>query len=368
MYLTAQRVRTRTGEEGVNTFLFLHRGEVIPGMSWTAPDVKLIADQHPGRVVVQRREQDSVGNDVLSYLDVVAEDSHGIPLLKAALSATSFEPARGAVWSVGPVSFRFFRANANSRDDATEFQVLRDHALFLLLTPGAVARSAPEPGPLQIIAADQEGLGVIYHLEQEAQRRLRQLRPEYIPASLRVAYEDRDSIVSLWGEEEFHRQIALALTGLSERDLAKFGGVTVTDLYHQLSPQILARSEALGGQETGDWFGPEDWDVRTADEPIPTGWPTGALLRAGDLALDLVYIERAWYPLSEAAVPAYLHSAGLKRGETWRFVTRSQPRAVYRVSLGPSIARRQVAAVYGDDAAARAHPDHPTLQLRVVRE
>lgn len=367
MYLTAQRVRTRTGAEGVNTFLFLHRGERIPGMSWTTPDVKRIADQHPGRVVVQRREQDSVGNAVLSYLDVVAEDSHGIPLLKAALSATRFEPARGPVWSVGPVSFRFFRANANSRDDATEFQVLRDHALLLLLTPGAMARSAPEPGPLQIIAADQEGLGVIYRLDQEAQQQLRQYQPEYVPASLRIAYEDRDSIVSLWGEEEFHRQIALAL-GLSERALAKFGGVTITDRHHQLSPQILARREALDGQETGDWFGPGEWNVHTADEPIPTGWPTGALLRAGDLALDLVYIERAWYPLSEAAIPAYLHSAGLKRGETWRFVTRSQPRAVYRVRLGPSITRQQVAAVYGDDAAARTRPDHPTLQLRVIRE
>lgn len=55
------------------------------------------------------------------------------------------------------------------------------------------------------------------------------------------------------------------------------------------------------------------------------GWPTGALLRSGELALVLVYIETAWFPLSEAAIDTYLHTTGLAAGETWRFVTRSQP-------------------------------------------
>ncbi len=362
MYLTAQRVRTRSGEEGINTFLFAHRDRSVPGMSWEAPDVALVAEQHPGAVIVQRLEQEAGGNDVLSYLDVVADDALGLTRLRAALSATSHDPGRGATWSLGPVSFRFLMANANPRDERAELQSLREHALLLLRIRGGGTPSVTGNEPLQIMAEDEAGLGVVYRLDPESERRLRGLRPGYISATVNIAYEDRSLLASLWGSDEYHQQIALALTGLSDHELARLGGVRVTDLHRQLSPEMIARSEELDGQVTGDWFGPEE-----ELEPR-TGWPTGALLRSGDLALDLVYIERAWFPLSEAGIHTYRHAAGLAAGETWRLRTRSQPPAVYRVSLGPSITRQQVAAAYGDDAAARARPDHRTVQLRLVQE
>src|SRR5262249_15542522 len=154
--------------------------------------------------------------------------------------------------------------------------------------------------------------------------------------------------------------IALAITGLPEHELVRLGGVSVTDLHHQLGPEVIARTEELEGQISGDWFGPGEQVIAR------TGWPTGALLRSEDLALDMTYIERAWYPLSEAAIQTYTHIDGMKRGETWRFVTRSKPATVYRVNLGPSISRQQVAVAYSDDAAARARPDRPTVQLRII--
>jgi hypothetical protein len=362
MYLTAQRVRTREGAEGINTFLFMHRNQLVPGMSWEAPDVALVAEQHPGAVIVQRLELEAGGNDVLSYLDVVADDAFGLTRLRAALSATSFEPGRGATWSLGPVAFRFFMANANPRDERAELQALREHALLLLRVRGGGAPSVTAHEPLQIVAEDEAGLGVVYRLDPGSERRLRELRPGSISATLNIAYEDRSLLASLWGSDEYHQQIALALTGLSDHELARLGGVRVIDLHRQLSPAVIARSEELDGQVTGDWFGPEE------EPEALTGWPTGALLRSGELALDLVYIEQAWFPLSEAGIHTCRHAAGLAAGETWRFRTRSQPATVYRVSLGPSIARRQVAAVYGDDAAARARPDHRTVQLRLVQE
>lgn len=362
MYLTAQRVRTRSGEEGINTFLFLHRNELVPGMSWAMPDVALVAEHHPGTAIVQRLEQESGGNDVLSYLDVVAEDSLGLARLRAALGAIDFDLERGTTWSDGPVAFRFLQASADARDARDEFQMLREHALLLLRVRGAGAQPETNSEPLRIVAQDDEGLGVVYRLGVEAQRRLLGFRPRYIPANLRVAYEDHNALVSLWGKEEYHWQIALAITGLSEQELAKLGGVAVTDLHHQLSPDMIARSEELEGQTSGDWFGP-------GEQVTPrTGWPTGALLRSKDLALDLVYIEQAWFPLSEAAIDTYVHTAGLAEGQTWRFVTRSQPPTVYRVSLGPALTRQEVAATYGDDAAARARSDYRTIQLRVVQE
>jgi hypothetical protein len=362
MYLTAQRVRSRNGDEGINSCLFLHGSTPVPGISWEAPDVSLVAEQHPGTVVVQRIELDSGGNDVLSFLDVVAEDALGIDRLRAAISATELDPARGTTWSVGPVSLRFFRSDASARDDLIEFRSLRDHALMLLRGKEANVRRAVDSRPLEILAEDQEELGVIYRLDQNGQQRLRHLQSNYIPANLRVAYEDRHTMVSLWGDHEYHRHVALAITGLTDDELQQLGGATVRDLHHQLSPDVIARTEELDGQTAGDWFGP--------DEAIThrTGWPTGAVLCSGDLALDLVYIEHAWFPMSEAARSTYLHTAGLLAGRPWRFVTRAPAATVYRVGFGPSLTRRQVAATYGADAAERCRPDYPAVQLRLLQE
>jgi hypothetical protein len=233
MYLTAQRVRAQDGKDGVNSYLFLHGDEEVPGMSWSTPDVALVADQHPGALVVQRIEQDLGGNEVLSFLDVVARDSVGVEQFRAALSSTAFDPTRGMIWSAGPLSFRFFCSAANHRDPAIEYQELHDHALLLVRTKGATALQDANISPLQIVADDDEGVGVAYRLDEEGRRRLSQFRNQDHYARVRVAYEDRQTLVSLWGADEYHRQIALAVTGLTEGELAQLGGAMIVDPSHQ---------------------------------------------------------------------------------------------------------------------------------------
>jgi hypothetical protein len=137
------------------------------------------------------------------------------------------------------------------------------------------------------------------------------------------------------------------------------------DAGSQLQPAIIAaaaNAEPFVGQLVGDWVGP--------GEPFePTqAWPTGALLRSGDLALDLVFIERAWFPLSEAGIFIHRHSAGLSAGETWRFVSRDEPRLTFRASFGPPLTRDQVIEQYGQQVGARCRDDRRTVQLRLVRE
>ena len=216
--------------------------------------------------------------------------------------------------------------------------------------------------PLQIVFDSNEGLGTVYRLDEAGQRRLSQYRPQDRRVRLRVAYEDRQALIALWGGDEYHRQIALALTGLTDGELAQLGGAVIVDASHQLTPQIEAATEELSGQVLGDWFGPGE-----QGEPR-RGWPTGAILRAGELALDLVYLEHAWFPMSEAALYIYQHSSGLLASEPWRFVTRTQPRTVFRVSLGPAISRQQVVDSYGADAGARCRDDQLTVQLRLAQE
>jgi hypothetical protein len=359
MYLTAQRVRAADGNEGINCYLYQHDRKDIPGMSWEHPDIALVADRHPGAILVQRIEQEPGDNEVLSFLDVAVQDSHGLERLRTAMSSIGFDPTRPSAWSEGPLSFRF--SFTPPRDPQAEWNELVEHTLLLLhVNPRAKVRDANVP-PLEIEAEDVEGVGVVYRLPLRQFRRLNQHRPQNERTSVRVAYEDRQALASLWGGDEYHRQIALGLTGLTEDELAQLGGAVVVDARRQLTPQTVASAEEITGQVLGDWYGPDEQVEQRR------GWPTGALLRVENLALDLVYIERAWFPMSEAALHTYQHSAGLLAGEPWRFVVRSS-RTVFRVSLGPAISHVEVANEYGADAGARCRKDKLTVQLRLAQE
>jgi hypothetical protein len=166
--------------------------------------------------------------------------------------------------------------------------------------------------------------------------------------------------------DDYHHGIALFVTGLSATELARMGGAEIVDVGAQLQPSIVAAAagaEPLADQLVGDWFGPDE-----SFEPTQA-WPTGAILRSqGDLALDLVFIERAWFPLSEAGIYIYRHSTGLRAGEAWRFVSRDEPRLTFRASFGPALTRAQVIEQYGMQAGARCRNDQLTVQLRLVRE
>jgi hypothetical protein len=90
MYLTAHRVFLRsTSSRGINAFLYRHDDGPYPEIDWRNPDVLLVADAVPGRFVTQQREIAEPGGEVLSYLDIVAEDQLGLDRVEAALERFS---------------------------------------------------------------------------------------------------------------------------------------------------------------------------------------------------------------------------------------------------------------------------------------
>ena len=138
--------------------------------------------------------------------------------------------------------------------------------------------------------------------------------------------------------------------------------------------EIVATTEEIPGQVNGFWFAP---DAEIPD--VAPGYrPTGAVLPRPDgsneaelTCLDLVPIETAWLPLSEAGRYTYAHSEGLMRDERWRFRTIGSAtakaiayEAVYAESLSTPA---EVARLYGDEAARRSRPDRPIVQLRLRR-
>jgi hypothetical protein len=118
----------------------------------------------------------------------------------------------------------------------------------------------------------------------------------------------------------------------------------------------------------GAWIGPGQ-EVRVPERP------TGGLLPpiASDPdgpCLDLVQVQTAddwaWAVLSDAGTDVYQHAIGLSRGERWRFATNARGKTrLYAAEAIAPLPPDQIAARYGDVAAAHARQDRPALQLRL---
>ena len=87
MYLTAHRVRSpSSGKHGINSFLYEHGSTpAVEGMSLQSSDVRRVAEQQPGTLKTDWIEVVPGGNQVLSYFDIVAQDSTTIEDIEAAL-------------------------------------------------------------------------------------------------------------------------------------------------------------------------------------------------------------------------------------------------------------------------------------------
>lgn len=368
MYVVAQRVVSAAGQSGINAFLFLHGDQEIPGMSWNAPSVEIIADAYPGMLVLQRVEMSPGDNDVTSYLDVVAPDAIGIRRLADIVLENPVPSSSAAMWSKGAIAIRF--SSQSSGDHVSEFDELRKHATLLLLKPDNASPISVHGHPVRILAQDVTGVGIVYQLDANSVTRFRQDENPVTTARLRVAYEDMDELKKIWGKDEYHAQVALILTGASRDALQRAGGFEIAHVpgtgsavASPTETPINASTRDIPGQIDGDWVDPQEISISQR-----SGWPTGALLCSSDgtRALDLIFVESAWFPLSEAALYTYRHSAGLQEGERWRFVAR-QTNEAFEVAIGPSLTRQEVMEQYGPEAGTRSRSDYKTVQLLLKR-
>jgi len=109
MYATAQRVRkTKGGEGAINAFLYIHSpGDLA--MTEAGPDINEITSANTGRLALRIENLPSGGNEVLSYLDVAADEKTPREHIVAALSkfAQSLPRSLPAASGLGGVAVRF---------------------------------------------------------------------------------------------------------------------------------------------------------------------------------------------------------------------------------------------------------------------
>ena len=229
MYLTAHRVHSRVhGRAGINAFRYLHGDARLPGMSWDVPDVGLVAQAYPGRLDLDETEVPPGGNDVLSYLDVVAADGTSAQTFRAALEQFRERVGHRATplrETIDRVGIQFGLVLGLEGQEQREFDSLRERIWALLDTPRTAERgpTRAHPEPL-VINVELTPTGYACRLDAESARRVAAQLGYDIPRE-RVSVETQvaQSFETLHGA--LTPELAQLLTRMSAAALVALGGV-----------------------------------------------------------------------------------------------------------------------------------------------
>ncbi len=136
MYLTAHRILKRnTPKTGINAFLHRHDVKALPDIDWEDPNLDLVVNACPGRLVEKECDLSPGGNEVLSYLDVVSDDATTPMEIQTALDAfQNTLPGKSLpfVYGIGRIAVRFGAVVGLSGAEEIEYKALKGRALKLL--------------------------------------------------------------------------------------------------------------------------------------------------------------------------------------------------------------------------------------------
>jgi hypothetical protein len=135
MYLTAQRVVSKSGLKGINAFFHLHRNAKQPAPA-NHLDVVSVAERDTGKLIEDKCDVKPGGNRVKSYLDIVTSNEVDEKSLNAALD--KFEK-KIVPEKMGPIidvfhgiGLRFNVELELYRTLSNEYAALRERAMTLL--------------------------------------------------------------------------------------------------------------------------------------------------------------------------------------------------------------------------------------------
>lgn len=198
------------------------------------------------------------------------------------------------------------------------------------------------------------------------------------PLSVRVEKDPRGRVRLYWVKRDAKKP---ARVDIDEEEF-----VRIADILPE-SEVLLARSgltpgveaalfkrgfrREIEGQTSGFWYS----EASQVPAEMPRTFPTGALLRRrgqktlDGYCMDLVQVDYVWYPLSEAGVYSYGHSAALVQGHKQVFVpvhsdANRWPR-LYRAQLAEYVKPSEIEKLFGAGAAERAREKYPSVQLRL---
>lgn len=229
MYLTAQRVKDARGREGINVYGYSHPAAEAAGIDWQAPNVAMIAERHPGRLMFSLRAVEGTGNSILSYLDVAIADQ--VPartvadLLQAAMTAWS---PGVPVWLQGPMALRFQTRLTDADGAAREIRALKDELVFAVAARIAAGRDeepalSAAPQPLCVLRKSGHA-SYRFELDTPSREFLAKARPDLLlPAGLNITYENLEAFRA-FSSSAIEPEAIQALTHLSLEQIDALAG------------------------------------------------------------------------------------------------------------------------------------------------
>lgn len=211
---TAQRVKSRTGEVGINRYRY-----AVPDSLFDDPDIWATLERDPGVLEAFEYAVKPPGNNaVISYLDILALDAMSAEQLAQSLLQLDGYIALSALpikKKLDAVQVHFGAILALEGEPARrEFHELARAVLRLVPTTAAAVAT----GPLTLLAS-RDTDGVIYRLDEASRQRLG------APATSVKMSSDTQYVFG-----NVLPEVALLLTRLTTDELVAAGGARIVDV------------------------------------------------------------------------------------------------------------------------------------------
>ena len=236
MYLTAQRVvrmKDGTTEVGINAFLYQHSEDKLPPnvQFHTEGTIDWIIDESPGKLIAESVDLVPIGNQVLSFVDIVGRETIGKEYIQNFLDLVEGDIAERHAPVTQIASERDFAVRFQFSDElqgnkVTEYRALVERALSLFESRNPPKGRSEEPW-IEIIRTISDEKSV-FSVSPATAKKLQQIHGRiWVVKRISVDHQTENLIRSMYGD--LIRHITPTLTNLTLEQIEAQGGLILCD-------------------------------------------------------------------------------------------------------------------------------------------
>lgn len=250
MYLTAKRVlRTKdeTTEIGINAFLYQHSEHNLPpNVQFHTGNIDSIIDKSPGKLIAESVDLVPIGNQVLSFVDIVGRETIGKECIQNFLDIAESDITEGhtpvtKITSERDIAVRFGFNDGLQGNEVREYKALTERALNLFESRNPPKWRSESPW-IEIICTTSDEKSV-FNLSSATTKKLQQIHGKiWVPVRrISADHQTKDLVESMYGDLIQH--IAPTLTNLTLEQIEAQGGLILCDSSHPKKIKWPERTE-----------------------------------------------------------------------------------------------------------------------------
>ena len=236
MYLTAQRVvrmKDGTTEVGINAFLYQHSEDNLPPKVQfpTEETIDWIIDKSPGTLIAESVDLVPIGNQVVSFVDIVGRETIGKEYIQNFLDRVEGDiserhaPVAG-ITAARDLAVRFKFTDELQGNEVREYRALADRALSLFESRNPPKVGSEEPW-IEIIRTITDEKSV-FRVSPATAKKLQQIHGKiWVVKRISVDHQTENLVKAMYGD--LIRHITPTLTNLTLEQIEAQGGLILCD-------------------------------------------------------------------------------------------------------------------------------------------